>query len=351
VVSLLIGFALAGRFFPSGSGVASTFGLSGSVAKALRLLAPDPRPTETPLWRPTRLDRSADAPLGTRDYDDIRSAMLEAINADRVAHGLEKVRFDRVLCDLGDEHCWEMVRGWFASHWTTDGLKPYQRYSLPGGSGFHAQNVAWRRESVGLDHGDSAKQAALLCYRAMMAETPPKDGHRQTILTPEAERVGIGIAVEGEHFAMTHEFAGQRVCFVDPQVRRAQPKATLPVTVSIADGRELDAVVVLREPPPKAMTSAQLSATEDYGVGGEEVRELRPTLGPGWQYKDGSRGELTRRGGGLYSGKLTLPSIPGLYNLAAVVDGKVTAVITIASPPEIVRTPRFRWPSPHVAGE
>jgi hypothetical protein len=47
---------------------------------------------------------------------------------------------------------------------------------------------------------------ALGAQKSMMEETPPDDGHRRTILDPEATHVGVGWSMTGGRFQMAEEF-------------------------------------------------------------------------------------------------------------------------------------------------
>jgi uncharacterized protein YkwD len=275
--------------------------------------------------------------------DEIRAALLKAINDDRMVAGLPPVTLDEDLTRLGNAHCREMVRGRFASHWTPDGLKPYHRYSLAGGSGHHEQNVAWRRDSRGYGDAERALADCLDSHAQMMAERPPNDGHRRTILSGKVDRVGIGLATEGEYLAFTHEFASDAVRFLEPMSRRADPKGRVKVAVEVPAGHELSMVVLRRERPPEPLTGTQLMARGSYGYEGEDVLHLRPMLEPGWHYSDGSRGELERRGS-VYSGEFVMPSARGLYTLLAGVDGEVRAALTLVSPGSLVDESRYQWP-------
>jgi uncharacterized protein YkwD len=281
--------------------------------------------------------------LDEADRERIRTALFEAINRDRLAAGLPPVTLDDRLMALGDSHCEEMVRGRFASHWSLDGLKPYHRYSLAGGSGHHEQNVAWRRDSRGYADANRALADCLASHGEMMAERPPNDGHRQTILSPKVDRVGIGLAVEGEYLAFTQEFASDAVRFLEPVSRRVEPKGRVRVVVEVPAGQELSMVVLRRERPPRPLTGTQLMARGSYGYEGEDVLHLRPALGPGWKYADGSTGEMARRGQ-VYTGEFDMPSVRGLYTLLAGVDGEVRAAVTLACPGDLVDGSRYLWP-------
>ncbi len=293
-------------------------------------------------------DPSPNAGLETRRYDALRLALLDAVNRDRRLHGLAPVEFNRRLADLGDEHCWAMLRGGYVSHWSSDGLKPYHRYSLAGGDGWHAQNVAWRRSSLGYADPERAKGECLESHAAMMAERPPNDGHRRAILDERATMLGVGVAIEGECLAFTHEFASSEVAFVEPATRVVAPNTAVRLAVRAPEGEELSLIAVHREPPPRPLSPERLATTGNYVVGGESVTQLRPMLGVGWEYQDGSRGEMERSADGLYRATYPMPASAGLYDFLAVIDGDVRAVLTLACPPDLVLAQRLDWPDPRL---
>ena len=70
--------------------------------------------------------------------------------------------------------------------------RPYLRWGLAGGVDFHAQNAAAWTRRLGPPRRAVGRASCCRRHESMMAETPPHDGHRRTILDPHWTHVGIG---------------------------------------------------------------------------------------------------------------------------------------------------------------
>ena len=134
------------------------------------------------------------------DYGTLANFTLGLINDDRAAAGLGPVSLSSV--PSGQQHADSMDYYGYFSHWDTQGYKPYMRYSLLGGTGGVAENIAygsctdssWHRvrpctvQTVENSLNDSEWQMmnndSICC----------SNGHRENILNPEHNRVSIGIA-------------------------------------------------------------------------------------------------------------------------------------------------------------
>src|SRR4029078_11256701 len=83
---------------------------------------------------------------------------------------------------------------------------PYRRWADAGGVDYHAENAGSFSASVG-PLTRSMGEMLLDAHEAMMAETPPNDGQRRTLLDRHFTHVGLGVALVGGEFRMTEEFA------------------------------------------------------------------------------------------------------------------------------------------------
>jgi uncharacterized protein YkwD len=72
------------------------------------------------------------------------------------------------------------------------------------------QGVQWWQaaENIGFTE-DMSQNGALSLHKAMMAEQPPDDGHRQNILDAQSNRLGIDILFDTLHgrLWLTEDFA------------------------------------------------------------------------------------------------------------------------------------------------
>jgi hypothetical protein len=133
---------------------------------------------------------------------------------------------------------------------------------LAGVLGVPSENaVSWMSSGTRFDA--STESLALLGEANMIAEVPPDDGHRRTILDPDATHVGVGYAQVGGNFRMAEEFSSRRM-----SVMSLERVADNPDTV-LVKGRTLPAfrpefVTIAREPEPRPLTRAEASARTSY---------------------------------------------------------------------------------------
>jgi uncharacterized protein YkwD len=131
------------------------------------------------------------------DYAGAQKFMLGLINRDRAKAGLSPVVLDAAASTAGLRHAQDMATKGFTGHIGTDGSVPEQRYTEGGGVHFAQENAAclFDGKARKLDPAprfDPAKLAEL--QKMFMDELPPNDGHRQNVLKPLHNRVGIGLA-------------------------------------------------------------------------------------------------------------------------------------------------------------
>lgn len=113
----------------------------------------------------------------TRPRPDLEKQMLDLVNRERVANGLEPLAPDPELTEVARAHSTDMfARGYFA-HDTPEGLTPFDR--------MRDANVRF------LTAGENLALAPTLSIAHNGLMNSP--GHRANILRPEFGRVGIGI--------------------------------------------------------------------------------------------------------------------------------------------------------------
>ncbi len=72
---------------------------------------------------------------------DVKLRLVEQINADRQAAGLDAVEFSEELSKAADAHCQEMLAEDYTSHWNRAGWKPYLRYAQAGIRDATSENI------------------------------------------------------------------------------------------------------------------------------------------------------------------------------------------------------------------
>ena len=95
-----------------------------------------------PQWLLRRPASSASGNPGDgTDLAALAQRMLELVNADRTANGLQPVAWDETAALAGQQHSEEMAQFGYMSHWNMDGYGPEYRYSRAGGLDMSQENV------------------------------------------------------------------------------------------------------------------------------------------------------------------------------------------------------------------
>ncbi|HEY1434596.1 MAG TPA: CAP domain-containing protein [Thermoanaerobaculia bacterium] len=233
-----------------------------AVARCATLATPPP---QTPLeMRAPDLARPLTEfyPSVTQPEDPVKKGVFDRINADRAAFGLPAVAWDESASRVGDAFTADQVREGTNGHYLTDGLPPYARTGLAGVFGMGKENVvAWT--TTGSTFHEPALGMALEGQAAMLAEKPPNDGHRLTILDPDLTHVGVGWAQGGGQFRMSEEFTTRRLAELTLQ-RVAKDPLTILVSGRTVSGQGLRFVTLAEEPLPRRLTKAQAHARSRY---------------------------------------------------------------------------------------
>lgn len=134
-------------------------------------------------------------------HDELVNYALSLINSDRKADGLLNVSLSQV--SSAQKHADDMLRNDFFSHWGTDGSKPYMRYTLTGGRGAVAENIAAFTRGVPWD-----LKAALNSLESNMMNNDAASnwGHRDNILNPFHNEVSIGVSYGSGQAYLVQDF-------------------------------------------------------------------------------------------------------------------------------------------------
>lgn len=278
--------------------------LAGTACAPLR------RPDSRPAVRTLRL-----GPERTRiPYDDARAAdkrvLLDRINRDRTLHGVAPVEHDPRAALVGDLFCLDGALSGAWGHWDLQGRAPYVRWGLAGGVDFHAENAAaWTTSSGRLD--TPLTEILLRSHESMMAETPPDDGHRRTILDPQWTHVGIGLGAVGGQFRMTQEFTRVAFEWIEIPAAPVRPGALVSFTGKPLAGWEVGLIEVRFEPPPRPLTHSEVTRRGSYGYPPAILSERPPGLSPFPGVRE--RAAIERHRGGWFSFPFRLDHGPGYY--------------------------------------
>ena len=246
--------------------------------------------------------------------DEIRSRLLELINAERFLAGVNDLEFDDLAGRVAMGHAADMARGNFISHWGSDGRKPYHRYSFAGGIHATQENVASIDRFFSADWKDLANDLIALHVR-MHEEKPPRDGHRKTILAPQHTHVGFGFTAIERRLRLVELYVAKYAEVVGFR-SRAGRNETFQLSGRLLNKKhELHQIDIFYE-PPAVSRQARAHATEGSYSLPDEYETLLPRLKDRVRYIDGSRGVIELKDDGRFQVpvKLYKPT-PGIYTI------------------------------------
>ena len=194
--------------------------------------------------------------------DPLKAQILARINRNRAAAGLNPVAWDEGASRVGDAFCRQQVREMTNGHFLRDGVPPYARTAFSGVFGAHSENsVSWITTATSFS--ESPTELAILGHDGMMAERPPSDGHRRTILDPEATHVGVGWALGQGRFQMAEEFLARTLERLSLS-QRDPSRLVLQLDGRVNQNLRLEFVTISHEASPAPMTREQASGRTTY---------------------------------------------------------------------------------------
>jgi uncharacterized protein YkwD len=269
-------------------------------------------PADVPAQVPTvrlgagRADVPYDEPFARE-----KRALLRKINAERREAGLVPVEYSLRAARAGDAYCRDAAAGSFSGHWDLEGRPPHLRWAEAGGVDQHAENSASETRRPG-PIVTPIGQLLLEAHARMMAEVPPDDGHRRTVLDPYWTHVGIGAALAGGEFRMTEEFVREVADWVEIPAGPLPAGSVAPFAAKVPAGWTVALVAVSFEPLPKPMTAPEISARRRYGLS-EPYRRILSLPGAGMSWEGGEKGEFAVGPGGDFRLGIPLDRGPGDY--------------------------------------
>jgi len=234
--------------------------------------------------------------LADDDVQRIRDEVLRRTNRDRDDEGLGPVEWDDKAAEVADAFCSKALADDSVGHFTTDGLSPLDRWGLAGGMSYVRENACTWGWSGPSAEWTLEKVLGILdgFQDAMLAETPPNDGHRQTILDPHVTHVGAGLAVSKNAMRYAQEFTARYVEF-DPQPPTECGRSDavrLVGQVSDPAAYRVSQIMLYFKERPEPIDAQETRSRMTYGLP-ERSRMLRPMLPEGSHYlNDGSQGDF-----------------------------------------------------------
>jgi len=146
----------------------------------------------------------------------IEEYIVLATNGERARHGLVPLQSDAALAAVARSHSGDMAAYGYFSHVNLQGEDPTDRAKRQGypvikhlGGGRIAAGIA---ENIGMmptgnvaEYGYVEEDAAAIA-EAMVAMWMASEGHRENILSPGYDRIGVGVAYDGSSYIATQNF-------------------------------------------------------------------------------------------------------------------------------------------------
>jgi len=214
---------------------------------------------------------------------------LSLINKDRADYGQPPLTLDYNAA--AQKHAQDVFDNYFCSHWGTDGLKPYMRYTVEGGLGFEGENSAYSGWYNSSDNPanyapiDVRQEIADLERMMMYDDAAANWGHRDSIVNKWARKVSLGIVYDDRRVAFVEQFEGQFVEYFIPP--------TLSGSVLFLSGRitspdiTVNNISIAFDALPQTLTNSQLvndaTYTDGYSLG-NRVNFIISTPPPGQSY-------------------------------------------------------------------
>ena len=247
------------------------------------------------------------------DLPAARELLLNLINADRLKAGLSQLQLDDLANKAATAHAQDMARGQFLSHWGSDGRKHYHRFAFAGGTDAVQENASAATNIQSLTPEGILEDLRDM-HASMMAEVPPRDGHRKTILDPFHTHVGFGLGFNGYNLRLDELFLARYV-LLDPVPKEAKPDSIVAVQGRMINASHfLNEVDVFFEPLPAPPEIDWLRSPRAVSLP-DDYTQLRPRALPGTKYSDGTPGDFDWERGGRFRAPVKLNKGPGIYTI------------------------------------
>jgi len=211
------------------------------------------------------------------EREQVRQALLAQINADRGQYNLPPLQLEALACLAAEAHAAEMLAGDYLSHWNEAGFSPYHRYSLAGGYHYGEENLFYYEQRGGVDSSAAGlMQLCLLGEASFMAEKPPRDGHRRSLLNPWHTHLGIGFAASPDSFRLVLLFTRHLTEEFSPAERVFSEGQPIQVSGQVAPGYALHSIAIFYEPWPQRLELRGKKGMASYSLPKE--RSVHPSI-------------------------------------------------------------------------
>lgn len=200
------------------------------------------------------------------DYDTLASYTLNLINQDRANQSASQVVLGANRA--AQQHADSMLKYDYFSHFDTQGYKPYMRYTLLGGVGAVAENVAYITWQGSHFTSTSAVEDSIGTLEHAMVYNDSRccnNGHRLNIINPLHNRVALGLAYNSTTLFFVEDFENY---YLDLSYNVSKADVFSLAGSRIAPTADPGQIYLTFDATPSPETPSQLNAgPTEYGPG------------------------------------------------------------------------------------
>ena len=252
---------------------------------------PEPTATPSPTLTPTHTPEptATPTPVPTPAVPHLRHLSLKQEFLDDLNNERERAGRQSLVLGQNDAaqlHAEAALKGCFMSHWDTEGLKPYMRYTLAGGHQAMAAISDGFNFCFKAEDGSGEIDIEQRVGRVIGAWMDDADT-RSFVLGSRHRQVSIGLAWDDYNYIIYPQFEGDYITYdLLPAVR----DGVLTLSGKVMNGVRLREpndlqVNIFYDPPPRGLTRGQLLRTTCYDLG-RHVATVIPPARPGYRYTE-----------------------------------------------------------------
>jgi len=216
------------------------------------------------------------------DYCALVTYILGVVNQDRATNGTAPVSID--YNRAAQQHADSMLYYDYFSHFDTQGLKPYMRYSMLGGLGGDFENVAYLSYTGPHFTSTSSVEAAVKTLEESMMYNDSaccNNGHKYNILNPLHNFLSIGVAYNSTTVFFDEEFENNYISLsFNSTSASSKPPFYVTMTGVPSQGAPTPlGIYIAYDSTPKAESSAVLDAGPHEYTPGSLIGGVLPASG------------------------------------------------------------------------
>jgi len=211
----------------------------------------------------TEFEIPLDTKVPVKSNNQLIQFALKQVNDDREKHGVPPVNLGNN--PSAQKHADDMLEVDYFSHWNSDGVKPYVTYTLFGGRGNVAENIAYTFSKCPASNCipsvfDPFKEIEKHHYAMMYDDALSNWGHRDTIIDPYHTDVNFGIAYDNDNFYFAQHFETNIIEWTKIELANTE----LEMVGKLPDGFSLAQIEIYSDENPKTLTGKTLSKESPY---------------------------------------------------------------------------------------